>query len=204
MFTVRKFLAAGLAVALSGLLIAAPTLFAEQPGADYARLTDSDVERVVTTLTTLINAAEASNAARLSADIVQRGWAADVLWNVESAVAAIDNTDRSQSATLQSLIIANGYDAGPNELLHLWGHYAGRVLRAHDAERLVSQGRDLRAEWLELERHIQADGVDAHADTIAELDYFDSLALYSGQDREPVLAWAEELQALRARVASWP
>jgi len=193
-----------LIAALTALLATSPALIAEQPGAAYAPLSEVDVQRVVTTLTALIDTAEAGNTAAQSTDIVQRGWAADVLWNVESAVAAIDGASPSHSTTLQRLLVANGYAAAPGEVLPLWRHYSARVLRADDAGRLLTQNRDLGAEWLELESGIRTDGADTHADTIAELDYLDSLALFATRDRGPVLAWADELHALRARVAGWP
>ncbi len=152
----------------------------------------------------MIETAEARNTALLSDNIEQRGFAAELLWNVETAIAAIDQTDPEQSSTLLGFLAANGFDAKPDEVISMWRHYANRVLEADDANQLATQNRDLGTEWTELERQMKSDGPDAHIDSYTELDYVTRVALYTARDREPVLAHADKLQKLRARVASWP
>jgi len=185
-------------------LVPSHQALASQPESHWEPLTDADVARVVTTLEALVGAAESGGTAEQPTDIEMSGFAAEVLWAVESAVAEIDGTDRRDSETLLEILEANGYQTERQEVLMMWGHYAKRVLALHDAIRLGYFERDLGAEWVALEAASRGNGGEAQWRRLSEIDRAAWIVATSARDRGVVEAQSGSLERLREHVEGWP
>lgn len=189
---------------LTAALIGAWPSLANQPESQWEPLTEEDVSRVVTTLEALIETAESGGTAVQPQDIEMSGLAAEVLWAVESAVAAIDGGDRRESETLHEILIANGYQTERQEVLMMWGHYAKRVLELHDAIRLGYFERDLGAEWATLEAGSRGGHDNSRMQRLSEIDRAAGIVATSERDRSVVTEQTNRLEQLRQRIAGWP